>query len=967
MAIGHTSQNSTKLNDELCAAGAPDDEAFEHNFYPEDDQWDGEQISFMPPITRRGHNGRPRGSTSPVHTRQLPPKSPFTTATTATPSPTSVTEAPSVSEERIVGGFESPAPARMPDAARAQQIQSRAAEDRADGRADRTKSLYGDLKDPEVGTGSGYIGEFRKWCAIDGEKGESLNGVKAHPDKHKYLPRPTSVIVLEYLKDHFLQRKKWNSKDKEYNKEGHHSKGAIENCVKALKAYWDYQAGMYAGGPEAYSAEVGQKPNTINDITALKRQQFSQIAQNRRDKHQPRGAGALLMEGYTRDQNRQLFEFGLTNETLRDSNLKMERNKMRTTHTHHVFAHNGAMRFDDRMKLLLSQFCCMKAPGVFVDDKEAMLLTLVLDWRKTNQTGQFETLNFLRHLSDPRRCSWFSFALELFCQIHLQGMSLKAADFKPYYDDDGELRHRWYDRYFFYGNTQSRKGQASQPNPYNQCVYNNTSSAFTTVYAYVEPPILSYHKLHLQRGSVAREADGDGVEVHEIAGAGGWKRDGALFNNYLTGVPMTFVQWVCGYDQKLDPDNLPVIKRALVDPPEKLVHCVFPFVKEVRKAKERNPKEWEGTDQTLWGFLDCCELAAKYFVQDCAHLYPTMSEHPVFTTPLFCCPAFMEYMAEANKAEAEFVPKPNPKHAYLQYTESIMKGLRAIYRKLGGGNGFGECDPMEERQVVQDDDASVFNVSDSEDESGGEYFGAPAPSGIGNPSSPMRRAQMPEPEVGCDLLDSTTWPEKTPIWAFNAQINLGVSSPTELVQEYLKGYPSPPALRDLEAVYGAAAVKGKKGVKAWRSGNGNTKEGNKKKKNWCVRKPLYDVIEKILENGGDVDECIVAIEEMVDDKVGSELVGDQTPTHPGSTGMQLLFKTMKEEKEGAKKRSQEAKARAQKRRKNKGTIRRTVGRSVHRCSGPSLCRFFNSRIHSFHDCQKGLMSHQSESPVVARQ
>ena len=217
---------------------------------------------------------------------------------------------------------------------------------------------------------------------------------------------------MEHLKDHFLQRKLWNAKDKEHNKDGCHSRGGLENCVKALKAHWDYQAGTHKGGVQAFTAEVGSKPNTINDITALKRLQFSQIAQNRRDKHQPRGAGAsLLMEGYTKEQNRQLFEFGLTNKTITDPNLKMDSNEMRTTHTHHVFAHNGAMRFDDGMKLLLSQFCCMKAPGAFADDKDTMLLTLVLDWRKTNQTGQFETLNFLRHLSDPRRCSWFSFAL----------------------------------------------------------------------------------------------------------------------------------------------------------------------------------------------------------------------------------------------------------------------------------------------------------------------------------------------------------------------------------------------------------------------------------------------------------------------------------------------------------------------------------------------------------------------------
>ena len=322
-------------------------------------------------------------------------------------------------------------------------------------------------------------------------------------------------------------------------------------------------------------------------------------------------------------------------------------------------------------------------------------------------------------------------------------MSLTVSDFQPCEEEGvGHVKHRWYDRYFFYSNTQSRKGQASQPNPCNQCVCNNAATAFGVLCAYVVPAIINSHILHLQRGTVARQADSEGVEVHEIAGAGGWKRDGALFNNYLTGVPMAFIQWVCGCDQKLDPEDPPVMKRALITPPQELVDRVFPFVKPARQAKAENPKDWEETDQTLWGFLDCCEHAGKCLIQDCAHLYPTMSEHPVFSTPLFCSPEFMEYMAKANKAEAEYVPKPNAKHVGTQCTELIMKSLRAIYRRVGGGNWFGECNPTEEGGIVEEADGVVFDVvSDSDEEDGGNYFGAAAPAGIGNPASPMRVAQ----------------------------------------------------------------------------------------------------------------------------------------------------------------------------------------------------------------------------------
>ena len=146
-----------------------------------------------------------------------------------------------------------------------------------------------------------------------------------------------------------------------------------------------------------------------------------------------------------------------------------------------------------------------------------------------------------------------------------------------------------------------------------------------------------------------------------------------------------------------------------------------------------------------------------------------------------------------------------------------------------------------------------------------------------------------------------------------------VSTPTERVQEYLYGLP-PPSLKDLEAKYGPAAVKGKKGVKSWRSGNGNSKEGNKKKKNWCIRKPLYDIIDKCIDEEGfaeGFDAAVKEIEELVKEKVGPKLVNGATSSNPGSTGMQLLFSAMAKEKIGAAKRSAVAKLNAETRKKNR--------------------------------------------------
>ena len=132
------------------------------------------------------------------------------------------------------------------------------------------------------------------------------------------------------------------------------------------------------------------------------------------------------------------------------------------------------------------------------------------------------------------------------------------------------------------------------------------------------------------------------------------------------------------------------------------------------------------------------------------------------------------------------------------------------------------------------------------------------------------------------------------------------------MQEYLVGFPSPPALHDLEDKCGPAAVKGKPGIKLWRSGNGNAKEGNNKKKNWCVRKPVYALIDAGIKDGESEDEIVERLEELLKQKVGTKLVGEQNEKRPGSTGMQMFFSAMAKEKDGSNKRSQEAKARAQK-------------------------------------------------------
>ena len=94
---------------------------------------------------------------------------------------------------------------------------------------------------------------------------------------------------------------------------------------------------------------------------------------------------------------------------------------------------------------------------------------------------------------------------------------------------------------------------------------------------------------------------------------------------------------------------------------------------------------------------------------------------------------------------------------------------------------------------------------------------------------------------GCDLSDKSSWPTNgTPTWATNARIIDDISSPQDLVTEYLHGLPGPPALKDLEEVYGPAACIKNNRV-SWRQGQ---KGKNAKNKKWCICKPAYEIIDE---------------------------------------------------------------------------------------------------------------------------
>lgn len=794
-----------------------------------------------------------------------------------------------------------------------------AAKQRAESRREGVQALYGHMEDPSTEAG-GYVREFYEWCRAGPD--EYVRGMKTCLDKTVYQCLSGKSSVFMFMSYHFLQRPLRDKKTLKYTvHEKKNGKWAVANCIKALKALYDYQKAHWAEGPDAYVKLCGPRPNDEGELTGLKKTHGLRRAEDRQKKHLPRGKAAITMEGYTRDQNQQLFDYGLTNETIRQRPGNVSSEKVRWLHTHHAFAHNCVLRFDDRQQILLSQCCTQDPPTRF--EQASKLLCIVLDWRKTNFDGSFESVYAMRHRTDPKRCTWFAFALELYCQVHLMGLILCLADFIPYYsEEDKSWRHPWYDRYLFIGNNRARKNVPSSPNPYKQCTYHTVLQAFTWFYGIIKPAVSGYHKLHLQRGAVARMADADNIVHNDIAKAGGWKRDGAMYVSYLTALPIRFVEWLCGYGKSKDDDN--VCPRNAVEPPEELWSQVFPWVVPVREqlawecaevaAKRLSLSEcklYGKTDDTLIGFLECCEYGAKYFLQDCAMMYDSMSDHEIYSTPLLCSSQFMDFRSELlgkmmqnaeKKIEEEQLKKTSLIDTFLMFSY-----LKKIYNLLAPDVAcLGE---LPEDNLPPSVDATTQALSKAAEIAEHVMVAENASRAVFADHGGMDPNLHCDPELlnshgpvvvfqGCDVKDPSTWPELPVSWARNKIIFHRISSVEVLVKEYLVGHPGPPALRDLERKYN------RKGVPSWRKGN------KAKRKAICQRKGIYDFIDQ------DPDSAVDRIKTILGEAFPSALAElGRTVDNPGEFLINKLIKYFQGNREGAEKRCAMAMKRKKKKRK----------------------------------------------------
>ena len=564
----------------------------------------------------------------------------------------------------------------------------------------------------------------------------------------------------------------------------------------------------------------------------------------------------------------------------------------------------------------------MDAPGK-LGSSCGKLLCAVMDWRKTNLNGIPETVCNLRNYHDPIRCAWFAFSLELYCQLNIDGTQLCVDDFKPRelpLNEHGKhtYHHPWHNRHFLYGNTQSCKGQASTPCPTAPCNYDNCRKAFHVLYSCVLPAILAFHVLHLQRGTVARMADADNMELHEIANAGGWYRHGSLFKSYPTGVPMRFIRWVCGYPdvKQGDNDHPPSIKRGVLDPPDELWRAVWPFYNDLKVAMDENPEAFDTPDErntTLVGFLVLMEHAAKYFLQDCAVMHDRMSEHEIFSTPVLASPAFFQFREELMNRMAQHTEEEEKTKAQSvpHCTARIFEYLEKIYQRLTGTMGFekltlddsADDSSSPSRSVPLVFPAVAVAAVPAVVTAGPNHFGSVPPvAPVLLTPTPMEVAQQTKlAPVGVDLTQKDTWPQATPTWATNKAIHTGLKSPMLLIEEYTQGYPQPPALRDLEEKYGPD----KQQRNSWR-------KGSAKNKAWCIRRPVYRMVDML----GPI-EAERSLVEMVQEHFTEEVPVGATTSEPGPTVMNKLLQHLRKQRAGAKERSARAEETHKRRRLDK--------------------------------------------------
>ena len=139
--------------------------------------------------------------------------------------------------------------------------------------------------------------------------------------------------------------------------------------------------------------------------------------------------------------------------------------------------------------------------------------------------------------------------------------------------------------------------------------------------------------------------------------------------------------------------------------------------------------------------------------------------------------------------------------------------------------------------------------------------------------------------------DPDKWPKDAPIpaWARRKFIGKTPSTVKGLVDEYLRGLPHPPAIRDLEMVHGPRKIKNPKakgGFPSWRYSPSVT-EDKRRRKVWSERKGVHRFIDL------DPQTAETRLAQYIAD--GWELPEGTNPAEPGAFYIRQAYLQLKKE------------------------------------------------------------------------
>ena len=206
----------------------------------------------------------------------------------------------------------------------------------------------------------------------------------------------------------------------------------------------------------------------------------------------------------------------------------------------------------------------------------------------------------------------------------------------------------------------------SQANDFTKAVKNTTyADAMKAVLKDLEIP--SDHYLHFGRVMGAIDLERLERESDEVRQLGNWDPKTQEVR-YSTKLPMKAIRAKAGFHQA---GGMYFNTRTVVEPPESLRKCIFPWLEEsLKKVRDFNASQERRVPcKTALQFLKLLDYLRTVALQDAAsmlELYPERCGHPLFQLPVFRCNEFSEFRAKMKAAlRSEQVPFDAQLHAVL--------------------------------------------------------------------------------------------------------------------------------------------------------------------------------------------------------------------------------------------------------------------------------------------------------------